>query len=215
MKVKGLILKDLILMKNNFKKLYVIIIAFSLLPGFQNKDYFLMLTTFIVSMLLASQVVTGIAIDEQSGWKYAVLSMPVSIRQVVLEKYILTLGLAVLSAMILSVTGGLAGFVFDLEGYSIVFSIIEGFLLVIIFNLLNIPVTYRYGAEAAKYFLLLFIAIPVIAVYVFHFFKIDGNAVVIRFMDNIYFLSLGIAVIAIMLIAGSVALAVKSYEKLL
>lgn len=46
--MKGLILKDLIIIKNNFKKIYLVILLFSILPGFQNKDYFLTITTFII-----------------------------------------------------------------------------------------------------------------------------------------------------------------------
>lgn len=145
--MKGLILKDLIIIKNNFKKIYLVILLFSILPGFQNKDYFLTITTFIISMLLASQVIAGITVDENNGWNKAVLSMPISIQKIVLSKYILTLLFSVISAIMLSLTGEIAKVLLDLEEYAVFLSVIEGFLLGIIFNGINIPVTYRYGAE--------------------------------------------------------------------
>ncbi len=210
--MKGLILKDLIIIKNNFKKIYLVILLFSILPGFQNKDYFLTITTFIISMLLASQVIAGITVDENNGWNKAVLSMPISIQKIVLSKYILTLLFSVISAIMLSLTGEIAKVLLDLEEYAVFLSVIEGFLLGIIFNGINIPVTYRYGAEASKYFMLLFISVPVILVYVFYFLHIDTNQIIVWVIKNKFFTMLGCIVGMIFLMCCSIKVSIASYR---
>lgn len=89
---------------------------------------------------------------------------------------------------------------------------IEGFLLGIIFNGINIPVTYRYGAEASKYFMLLFITVPVILVYVFYFLHIDTNQIIVWGIKNKFFMIIGCIVGIIFLICCSIKVSIVSYR---
>lgn len=213
--MRGLILKDLILLKANFRKMYLIIIICSSLPALQNPDYFLVITTFLVSMLLASQIVMGISFDEQNGWKRAALSMPIIVKQIIISKYVLAVGLGILAMVILTLTGSLAGLIFKLNLYSIIFSVVEGFLLVILFNLLTIPVAYKYGTEATKYFLLLFIAVPITFTYICYYFSLDYDKLIVTVFENkLIFALIGIFTLVLCSYI-SIQISIKSYKKLL
>lgn len=89
--MKGLVYKDLCNLKKS-SLVFVIIIAFYLVLGFQSGDIdFMMMFLALFSVVLP---VSAFAFDEHARWDKYALSMPVKRSSLVLSKYLLALLLA-------------------------------------------------------------------------------------------------------------------------
>jgi ABC-type transport system involved in multi-copper enzyme maturation permease subunit len=95
--MKGLLLKDLVNLKQQ-TKIYFIIIAVWLAIALTSKD-----GSFLGGMICVLSVmlpITTLSYDEKAKWDKYVLSMPIMRKQVVISKYILALALSFIGCVI-------------------------------------------------------------------------------------------------------------------
>lgn len=183
--MKGLVKKDLFIIRNNFKLFFLLPISFALLPGLQNTDFLMTIISLLISFLLSTQLLTTLSSDESFGWKKVSFSMPVSIKKIILSKYLTGVLLALFSFVLVFILGFLFNIFFHFSNdYKIIFfwslvSVFIGFTLIIF----SIPLSYKYGVENSKYFFLGAVALPVIGSYILNYFNIKINDLIIFFSN--------------------------------
>ena len=163
--MKGLVLKDLLDLKNYIRQ-YVLTIVFFGVIGFaiENVSYAQALCTLYLCML----PVTAFSLDERSGWERYALTLPVRRRDLVTAKYIIVLiAMAasflldlILTTAILARSGqaasGQAWIASGLTLYAIM-------TYTLIFCGLLLPITFKLGSERARMVIILIVLLPIAA----------------------------------------------------
>jgi len=69
-------------------------------PISQNPSSLLPTISILMGIIFSTQVATTMALDEKSNWKKIATAMPLSLREIVASKYILSIILSVLSGIV-------------------------------------------------------------------------------------------------------------------
>lgn len=156
--VKGLIIKDILNLKKNLKTTLLMIIVFGAIAyNSGDPSYIIGMTV----MLLTTMSITSMSYDELAKWNSYALAMPVSRRNVVLSKYILSIILSISSILTSTVVAyililpksSMIGMELLLTSY-IIFSISILFICTIF------PLIYKFGVEKTRLLIIGVIAIP-------------------------------------------------------
>lgn len=198
--MKALIKKDIFTVLKSMKVFLVIIILFSIIPGFSASSF---------AVVYASMLpLTALAYDERSKWDTLAATMPYSPWQIVGSKYALGyLGLAGSILLTLAAQGAtrLLGIAFDAaSSESVLYAACTGLLM----TALSLPAAFRFGVEKGRLMLTALI-VCILAVVLFsdrltQVFSADTSAVSLRIAALIFFAAIN---------AASIALSAKLYEK--
>ncbi len=156
--MKGLLLKDFLLLKKTGRIFILLMGLYLVMTVFMDTDLG-PLMVFICGMLSISTF----AYDEQAKWDGYALTMPLSKRDLVCAKYILTILLCLVGAVagaILSIAGSLDAPVTDWNGILTASGI--ALCASYLFNSLALPLLYKFGAEKSRVILLACYAVPLI-----------------------------------------------------
>lgn len=150
----GLILKDFLNLKRH-SKIYFILVIFYFILGITNKDFSMFGS--MIAMMAVILPVTSMAYDEKNNWDRYALTMPVSRRDLVLSRYILSfifLVLAFIISMLLNLIFGSSSFIESVL-------INSGILLfgIIIMSAI-FPVLFKYGVEKGRLFMMIILFAP-------------------------------------------------------
>lgn len=154
----GLILKDFLNLKRH-SKIYLALIIFYFILGIANEE-FTMLGSMITMMAVILPV-TAMAYDEKNNWDRYVLTMPVSRKDLVLSRYILSLIFlisAFFMSILLSLLLGSDSFIEDI----LVNSGILAFGIIIVSTIF--PILFKYGVEKGRIFMMLVLFAPTAAI---------------------------------------------------
>lgn len=154
--MKGLILKDIYFLKDYFKIYSAMFLFFLIYAVSMESPIYLV---FMGMIMCVSGLFSVLAIDEASGFSF-VMSLPVTRKQIVLEKYLFCGGMM---ALILGGTTTMGIFVnlyakIDRKEYA--FSALICAVFYIVMMSLIIPVTLKWGVQKARLVMLGCIAIP-------------------------------------------------------
>lgn len=155
--MKGLILKDLLVLRQQ-SKIYLFMIVMFAAFAFINKDpSFAGGMVAIVAVMLP---ITALSYDERSGWDRLALSLPVSRKDMVLSKYLLGLGCSML-AFLISLLLGLksndpAG---EPAGTALMTALVFWSLCILLFSIL-MPLFIHIGVEKGRMVMLAVLFIP-------------------------------------------------------
>lgn len=167
--MKGLLLKDIYTMKETLKSLVFAFIIF-FISGYINENP--MYITMMLSMLSIVTLTTGMAYDEQSGWNEYVLALPVSRKDIVIEKYIFSLGILIFSVI---VSIGSSFLIMKLKGSSdmeeILITNYGVFISVLFIVSLIMPALFKYGPQKARVILFLIGMLPFFIISIIAYFK--------------------------------------------
>ncbi len=158
--MKGLILKDLINMKKNFRfmsafALIYVIMAFSM----ESPGYFSSMFTLVFAMLTLSSY----SLDEQAKWDGYALTMPISRDNVVQGKYLFMLVLNLLGLAMNTVVIVLMNVIMKADTiFSGIGGGVIGAAFVILFYSISIPMITKYGVEKSRFILIAIYMIPFI-----------------------------------------------------
>ena len=199
--MKALIKKDIFTVLKSMKVFLVIIILFSIIPGFSASSF---------AVVYASMLpLTALAYDERSKWDTLAATMPYSPWQIVGSKYALGyLGLAgsILLTLAAQAATRLLGVAFDAaSSESVLYAACTGLMM----TALYLPAAFRLGVEKGRLMLTALILVCILAVVLFsdrltQVFSADTSAVSIRIAALIFFAAIN---------AASIALSAKLYEK--
>lgn len=195
--MKGLIIKDLCLIKNQ-KTFFLIIllIAFVTLITGMDPTFVVTYSTFVLSMF----VVSTINYDEYDNGYPFLLSLPVTKKDYALSKYIFGLiisgGTWVLTVLISSVYQSITNVDFDVSAW---FFVCLLFLVVVMyFNALMIPLQFKFGGEKGK--LAMFGVVVVIAIIGFGAFQLLESLGIVSVDTIISVSQINLYVIALLLV---------------
>jgi ABC-type transport system involved in multi-copper enzyme maturation permease subunit len=156
--MKGLVLKDLYNLKKYGKTVFLISGFFIMIIFMMgNADLFL---GMIVLMLTLTSI-TSFAYDSQSGWEIYVSSLPVSRKEVVLSKYVLSLLLALTGGLVALLVGWVNGLIKNSSNFteSLVFSY-SLFAVAVFFISILLPLIYKFGEERSRLVVIAIVAVP-------------------------------------------------------
>jgi len=178
----GLIRKDIYLIIKNFKPIQIFILIPTIFAATQNPNFLMPIFCIMISMILASQISQTLIIDETEKWNRILSAMPVSSSAEAGSKYILLIIAALLSSVILLLTGLLAESKGIITKPFIIIYTIFGFFYAIIYGAIDIPSAYKFGVYNTRYILMIFIFIPTIIPLILNSLNID-------FTSALYFIT--------------------------
>ncbi|MDR2996362.1 MAG: ABC-2 transporter permease [Bacillus cereus] len=201
----GLLRKDIMLITKNFSPIYFIAITPPIVVSLNNPDYFLFMFSITLAFLIAIQVPTTMELDEKVNWKKIVMSMPINTNTTVLSKYFLTLIMAIISG----ISVALVSLIYT-KSVNIIYIIIA-IILVIMYNAVVIPVSYKFGTSKSRYFVIFFVCIPVLFSYLFKKLNINFNEHLLRIDIKILYTLL--FCVGVLLIILSIITSIKALDK--
>lgn len=154
--MKGLLIKDFLLLKKTGRIFAMLLGLYLIMTIFMNTDMG-PLMVFLCGMLSISTF----AYDEQAKWDSYALTMPVSKRDLVLSKYVIAIILCFIGAVagaILSVASSLDAPFINWTGILMTSGI--ALCASYLFNSLALPLLYKFGAEKTRVVLLACYAVP-------------------------------------------------------
>lgn len=141
--IKGLILKDLFVLKKQLGIFSLIILLAALIPGVFSQIY---CTVFVALMPM-----TSLSFDERCKWNQLALAMPYSIRDIVLSKYCLGYLISALLLLFLLLADTVRT-VLQHQSFSTE-SVMLALIMILLANLImavNLAISFRFGTEKSR-----------------------------------------------------------------
>ena len=213
--MKGLIIKDLCVIKNQMKSLLLVLALFIFL-SIANKDatFVLFLIPFYMIMIL----ITTFSYDEFNKWECYCNSLPLSRKEIVKAKYLLFNA----SSLIVLILGVLASFIIPnfIENttfesiYASIIGVAFGICLVIS---LLIPFYYKFGSQKGRIMLFLTVAILALLIGTITSLDVFNNIELMNIINSLNNLSLGmftllLIIVTIIIMTISYYISVKIYS---
>lgn len=152
--MKGLVLKDLLVLKSTMKTVVVILVAFGIMGSMSGNSF---MTTF-ASVYAAILPMTCMAYDERSNFNRFAMTMPVKISDIVLSKYVTGLVLAVMAmafgVVVTVVTGG--------NAFAEV--IVASIVIPVFYHSIMMPTLFTFGTEKSRVITMVIFVIPALLV---------------------------------------------------
>jgi hypothetical protein len=207
--VKGLIIKDFLVLKKTGRVFLMLLGLYLVMSIFMNTDMGTLMV-FICGMLSISTF----AYDEQAKWDGYALTMPISKRDLVRAKYVLAIILSFIGAVagvVLSAASNLDAPFIDWSGILIASGI--ALCASYLFNSLALPLLYKFGAEKSRVILLACYAVPLIGVSLVmnELEKSSGTLLRIQSLLDLGAILLPFVTIAILFVSYLISL--RIYEK--
>ncbi len=157
--MKGLILKDLYLTKNNSKFFLLFLAVFGVLSITQGDGGMSFLPFCII--LCSILVISSLSYDELAKWDRMALCMPVTRRQIVLSKYLLHLiftGLGVGLGLLIGIGSNL---IHNTADYASLLTMISfSATIALAYGAIMLPLVFRFGPEKGRIIILLLAIVP-------------------------------------------------------
>ena len=218
--MKGLLIKDILNIKNYMKQLSLVLIFFIAYGVFFKNGIFVgSMITFMLSM----QVITTMSYDEYAKWDKYALTMNINRNDIVLSKYIFFIILVLIGSMFGIISSLFINTIVDVNvgiGQILIPSIIIPTVIVssicsILFSIV-LPIMFKIGVEKARVFMMAIFFIPAIIVFVF--FKImEKNNIAMPDEATLEMILkfgvVGLIILAILIIFISYKISISIYNK--
>lgn len=216
--IKGLIIKDILQLKNYKKTLIVFILIFTL-TSISGTD--------VTGNMLAIMLTLGFGMFSMASFNYDelnkadryILTFPLTKKQVVLSKYILVIGSTVIGSILGTILGLIVTFAINKQVLNIeelILAGLGGIFGIGLIEAIQIPCVYKWGAEKGRIQMVIVTAFVALLAGGVMFI---GEKINIQFTsNNIFdifsgFLPLGFIVVIIAMYYISYKVAYKIYEK--
>ena len=146
--MKGLLLKDLYMMKTYCKSYLLIAAAFTVLSFTSGENQFFV---FYPCMFCGMIPVNLLAYDERSKWMQYSATMPYTKRQIVSSKYIIGLGVQLAMLLITGIAQAIRlsiGGTFRFDEYLVLMLLL--FIMASITSSVPLPFVFKYGTEKGR-----------------------------------------------------------------
>lgn len=196
--MKGLIIKDLCVIKNQMRSLLLILVFFVFI-SIINKDA--TFTLFLVPFYMIMILITTFSYDEFNKWECYCNSLPLSRKEIVKAKYLLFNA----TSLIVLVLGILASiivpnFIENTTFESIYASIIGvAFGICLVISLL-IPFYYKFGSQKGRIMLFLTITILALIIGIITSLDIFNNVELMNIINSLNNLSLGMFTLLLIIV---------------
>lgn len=155
--MKGLIVKDLLFIKNNMKTFLIILLAFSII-AISNENYNFML--YIIPFFLVMMTISTFNYDEFNNWNSYCLTLPISRKKIVQSKYLFTIFLAIVGIIltaIIIITFKSINQSLNLEEQ--ISNFCGSFFAVSLIISILYPLIYKFGSEKGRIFIFVIVLI--------------------------------------------------------
>ena len=151
--MKGLIIKDLTVLKSSLKTVFIIVVLFAFMGIKSGSAY---MTTF-ASVYAAILPMTCMAYDERSRFNRYADAMPISPRDIALSKYI--------TGLILAAAATAIALVIALFTKAPIGETAAGCMLIPVFyHTFMLPVMFKFGVEKSRLMVLIGVVIPAVGI---------------------------------------------------
>ncbi|OBR96128.1 hypothetical protein CLRAG_05790 [Clostridium ragsdalei P11] len=211
--MNGLILKDLYNLKSSGKSLFIPIVVFSLFYFLQgiNMEVWDVFIIFFVSIF----VINTMSYDNTAKWDKYALTMPVTRRDVVLSKYMVSIIVIFIGSILATALSFAQGInkhnldvieIFTVNGAAMA----GGFLFISV----TLPVIYKFGVEKSRVLILLvFLAPAGIVIGKSKFAKLKFSPLAVQYIHIILkYLPVILLLIAILAVLISYSISLKVYS---
>ncbi|MGN9163766.1 ABC-2 transporter permease [Tissierellaceae bacterium HCP3S3_D8] len=156
--MKGLIIKDILNLKRNLKITLLMFIIFSSISYSSGDPSY---SIGMISFIFTTMSITSMAYDELVKWDNYALTMPISRKNIVLSKYILSIIFSASSIVISTIISyifilpksGMKGSELLLVSYTL-------FMLSMLFVSIILPLIYKFGVEKSRILMVGVMAVP-------------------------------------------------------
>lgn len=161
--MKGLLIKDILNLKGSYKA-NLIVLGFFIIFAYQSGDPSYLIAMMVMIMTMLS--VTSMAYDDLAKWDVYALSMPISRKNVVQSKYILSILLS-LSATLISTVISYTLILPRSDMGQLEFLVTAGviFEVSLLYSFITLPLIYKYGLEKVRILMAAVFAIPTFLVF--------------------------------------------------
>lgn len=213
--MKGLIIKDILNLRNYMKQLVLVFIFFMAYGIFFKNGT---VVGSMINMMLSMQIITTISYDEYTKWDKYALTMDLNRKDIVLSKYVFFI-LCVIAGIII---GNIASLIinniinkpFDInEEYAI--SIIVPGIFVILFSIV-IPIVFKTSVEKARVIMIAVFFIPFILLSLFAKIVKNGTISILTIanLDMIFkFGLIGLIILDLVVLIISYKVSLSIYNK--
>ncbi len=164
--MKGLMIKDILNLRKNFKTTLLVIGFFAIYAySSNNPSYMITMVTLILSMM----PLTSMAYDDMSKWDRYALAMPISKKDIVLSKYILSILLSLVSILVSFIITYL--FILprsDMGRRELLLVAYIIFFISLVYVSIVLPLIYKFGVEKTRIITMCVFAIPTMMVFAFY-----------------------------------------------
>ena len=161
--MKGLIIKDILNLKNYMKQLILVLIFFIAYGIFLKNGTFV---GTMITLILSMQVITTMSYDEYAKWDKYALTMNINRKDIIISKYIF-FTISIIIGIVVGITTSIAiNQIAKLDtgmNEIIVTSIVVPCVFAILFSII-IPVVFKTGVEKGRIVMMLILFIPAILV---------------------------------------------------
>ena len=195
----GLIKKDFLIIKNNLKLIIVMLMVFFIMAlGGQFNISFI--PTFIIVMLFISTF----SYDEYNNWDAYAITLPGGRKSIVKSKYIASLFLTLLSAVITVLLNYLISVINNTAVNELISSLLGSICAIVIIQSIMYPLIFKFGMEKGRIvlFILVFVMVGVISL-LKNIIKIPTILVVL--FNNYWFIVIPIILVISLLISYKIS----------
>ena len=147
--MKGLLLKDLYMIKKYFKGYLIVIAIFIVATAFMDDYSFIMMYPCFLSGMLP---VALLSYEEQSGWVRYSGALPYTKAQIVSGKYFITLVLQIIIILLIGIMQTVKICVYGtLSGGEVILFVALMFTVSCIFSSVTLPCIFKYGIKKASF----------------------------------------------------------------
>lgn len=200
--MKGLIVKDLLLIKENWKQLLIFVLIFIVI-GLEGNQILTFVPVFLSLMVLLSTF----SYDDYNKWNSYAVTLPNGRKNIVRAKYIASICLsafAILFTYLLITISGMMNHHLNLEETAV--TLLGCWSAVILLQSFMYPLIFKVGLEKGRIFLFaFFIGISALLGLVFQNIKISLPVEVIRFLDHYLVVILPLVMIILLYISYKIS----------
>lgn len=192
----------------NLSAVHLIAIIAVIIPALQNLSMLFPMLTFLLAIVLATQIASSMALDEKTNWERMVSSMPLSKYTEVASKYILLAILGVVSFILVIFLGSIFAFLLPTLNVGwderIIYAVVS-FSLCLLYNAIMIPATYKFGSSKSRLILFVFVAVlPTVGIFFIKQLGIDLSSINLTRRSMFLFCFVGLSIIELVSYAFSV-----------
>ena len=200
--MKGLIIKDLLMIKGNLKHilfLYILFFALTLQGSFD--------LSFMLVMVSVMLFMSTFSYDEYNKWDAYAITLPNGRNNIVKSKYVSTIIIIVVSTLITLMLSIIVGFIKNNLDLETTISTMLGscFALVVLVGVLY-PIIFKFGIEKGR--IILFVvafAVAIIAKILFDNLSINIPVELLTFLENYFVLIISTLSIFIVLVSYKIS----------
>ena len=200
--MKGLILKDLLILKNQMRNILIVILGFIILSIWMENYFYI---AFIIPFYIIMLVISTFSYDDLNNSNTYIVALPYDRKTIVKARYVLSL-ISIITAFLIGLILSLVIPMFnsDMDFMSTFASCTATILSVILVIALLMPFFYKFGVQKGR--MILFIAIMGISLLIGIILSLfeNSNLKIAQFFSNLqqmnYIMLIAIAIIIMLLI---------------